>query len=297
MSFAKFCFIYWKRHELTEIFETMNALSQELRTRGKNDRKIKKLRDFFYVQEMVVLLFTSIFGVTELSIDFVCVLIFTDPLQLVIPMQIEPNKMLTGPSTEYWIAYASEWVLIPFVTLVITTCDVMLGNIYNQLILHLEVLQHDIRSLNEENQVSTEDMTKKYCEFIQTYQSLQRLNKRFEKCLRPFFINNILGTVLVTTFTCVEMGIMVNVSWKECLKPLLYFLFTSFPFFYWCWLGNRVQEKVKKLSKLLSILFLKYIHSPPNWPRSRLSTKYSAAIHQSRSCSCYSLTWYRDRCQ
>lgn len=249
MSFAKFCFIYWKRHELTGIFKTMNALSQGLRKRGKNDRKIKKIRDDFYVQEMVVLLFTSIFGVTELSIDFVCVLIFTDPLQLVVPMQIEPNKILTGPSTEYWIAYASQWVLIPFVTLVITTCDVMLGNIYNQLILHLEVLQYDIRLLNGNDDVSTEDMIKKFCEFIKTYQSLQQLNKRFEKCLRPFFINNILGTVLVTTFTCVEMGIMVNVSWMECLKPLLYFLFTSFPFFYWCWLGNRVQEKVKKLTK------------------------------------------------
>lgn len=246
VGFAKLCFIYWKRDDLLDLIYFMNGESLKLRERGRGDQEIKRLRDSFYVQEMLVCLFTSIFGVGFLALTFVQVLIFTRPLELVIPFGLERDAVLTGPSTAYWIVYACECVLCPFVALVITSCDIMVGNLYNQLILHLELLHLDIGALNEDINVTSPMMTKRYCEFIRTYQDLLQLNQRFERCMRPFFINNVIATALATTFACVEMGIMVNVDVRECVKPFLYFLFITFPFFYWCWLGNRVNEKVNE---------------------------------------------------
>lgn len=242
VGFVKLCFIYWKRHELTAIIQMMNGYSMELRTRGNQEREIKRLRDYFYMQEMVVFLFTSFFGVFVLIVLHLQAVFISDPKGLVVPV----DAILTGSRKGYWTVYACQCVLCPFVGLVMTSCDAMIGNIYNQLILHLEVLHHDITALDEANDVTSELMEEKFCEFIRTYQSLRQLNKRFDHCMEPYFINNVLATVFATTFTCVEMGIMVNVDLMKCVKPFMYFLFTIFPFFYWCWLGNRVNEKVNQ---------------------------------------------------
>lgn len=244
LSLAKCIFLYYRRHELIDLIQLMDRKSQDLKRRGQGDPEIKKMRDTFYVQEMVVFLFTTVFGFIFLVLIFMQVL-FTKPLQLVVPMAWK-NEIVTGPSAVYWTVYLAECFLCPFVAVVITTCDVMIGNLYNQFILHLEVLHYDMLVLDGMSYVTPNLMAKKYAEFSQTYQSLLDLNKHCEKCMRPFFINNVLATVLATTFSCVEVGIMINVDPKECLKPFMYFLFITFPFFYWCWLGNRINEKVKE---------------------------------------------------
>lgn len=243
VSLAKWLFLYWKRDDLTAIIQLMNQKSEELKKRGKTDRRIKRTCNNFYVSEMAVLLFTNVFGMTFLILIFLQVL-FARPLQLVVPVSVDMKEILIGPSSIYWTAYAIECFLCPFVALVMTLCDVMIGNIYNQLILHMEVLAYDLRALDNDERASPELIVGKFCNFSQAYHSLRELNKRFEECMRPFFINNILATVLATTFSCVEVGIMINVDPKQCFKPMLYFLFISIPFFYWCWLGSRLMDKV-----------------------------------------------------
>lgn len=254
VSFVKMLFLYYQRNDLSELIQLMNVKSQELRRRGKSDREIKRLRDSFYLQEMVVLLFTTIFGSIFLFLIFMQVL-FVKPLQLVIPMSVDLNEIVTGPSTTYWILYGIQCFLCPYVALVMTLCDVMIGNVYNQLILHLEVLDYDLRQFDKDDSATSLTIVKKFCEFTEAYESLRQLNKRCEACMRPFFINNVLATVMATTFSCVEVGIMINVDPEACLKPFMYFLFITFPFFYWCWLGNRVTEKVNQERKKL-IFFL-----------------------------------------
>lgn len=244
VSMAKVYFLYWKRHQLIDLINLMNEKSQMLRERGKQDAGVKKLRDAAYIQEMLVMMFTVIFGPFFLVLIFTQVL-FASPLQLVIPFAPSLKAdLVDGTSKLYWPVYLAECFLCPFIALVMTLCDMMVGNIYNQLILHLEVLHHDFITLGEKRNATESYLVKKVCEFARTYRSLRQLNDQCEICMRPFFINNVAATILATTFSCVEVGIMINVNPWDCLKPFMYFLFISFPFFYWCWLGNRLSEQV-----------------------------------------------------
>lgn len=243
LSLAKLLFLYWNRDELITLIDLMNVKSLELKERGQHNRHIKDMRDSFYFQEMVVFLFTNAFAILFSVLIYLQVL-FERPFQLVVPVSLDGKEILKGPGRTYWIIYVTQVCLCPYVALILTLCDVMIGNIYNQFILHLEVLGHDLRTLDLDDKASSAVLVAKFSEFSKTYQSLRELNKHCERCMRPFFINNIFATVMATTFSCVEIGIMVNVDPKQCIKPATYFLFISFPFFYWCWLGNRVNEKV-----------------------------------------------------
>lgn len=243
MSFAKLAVLYYKRTEITELIMMLNNASLDLKTRAANEQGIKDLRDSYYFLEMALLIFTNFFAMVFQSIIFIQVL-FETPIILVVPVSLNNQDLLTGPSTIYWAFYLAECYLCPFIAIVMTLCDVMIGNLYNQIILHLQVLSHDLQSLDQDDGVSEFVLELKFKEFATTYQSLHILTAKCEKCMRPFFINNVLATVLATTFSCVEVGIMINVDPIQCIKPIMYFLFITIPFFYWCWLGNRLSEEV-----------------------------------------------------
>lgn len=250
LSCFKLFFLYWKRKELEALFESLNKKSLDLRERGRKAPEIKILRDSFYFQEMVIHIFTISFSFLFQFLIFIQVLL-QKPYVLVVPMSVNQKEIVVGPSTTYWIIYATECVLCPYVACVISFVDVMIGNCYNQLILHLEVLHRDMRVLDEDDQVTPAQLTLSLCDFAKRYQELRQLARGFQKCMRPFFLDNLVGIVFALVFSCVEMGIMMNVDVKECFKPGLYFLFINFPFFYWCWLGDRLSQRVRREGQLV----------------------------------------------
>lgn len=251
LSIAKTCFLYWKGYQITDLVQLMDKKNQEVKERGKNEKDIKEIRDFFYFQEMTIFVFTCGFGAVFLILIFIQVL-FKDPVELVIPMSPDFGELLLGSSKTFWFVYATQCFLCPFVAVVIQLCDVMIGNLYSQFIMHLDVLNYDLRMLDETEGLSPGMVKKRFCDASKTYQSLLQLNQHCESCMRPFFINNVFATVIATTFSCVEIGIMMNVDPEQCLKPVMYFLFITFPFFYWCWLGNRIYEKVNREMRIWS---------------------------------------------
>lgn len=241
MSCGKLLFLYAKHNQFTALMHQLNAKDEELRKRAHRDARVKKLRGDFFVQEMSVFLLTTIF-----SSFFVCAMyvqqLFSDPLKLVVPCKA-PFSIVAG-SVGFWVVYLLQFLVSFFVAMIISAADIMVGNLYNQLILHLEVLHYDLEELNSDESVTATVFSERIRQFTREYQSIRRVTNACQQCMRPFLINNIVHTLVGVMFCCVEVGIMVNVDITQCLKPVLYFLFLNIPFFYWSWLGNRLREKV-----------------------------------------------------
>lgn len=242
ISFSKWLFLYLNRDQITDLINLVNERSLSLKTRADTDPEIKKMRNFFYTMEMAVFIFSFVFCVIFICVMFLQVMTL-DPLELVVPTRM-PFSLEPG-SRNFWICHFAQFVVSMFVAICMITTDMMIGNLYNQVLLHLEVLHYDLRRLDEDESVSTRQLFNKFCEFSAEFQSLQRLNNVCEKCMHWFFINNVLATMVAVTFSCVEVGIMINVDITQCIKPFMYFLFLNIAFFYWCWLGNRLKDRVR----------------------------------------------------
>lgn len=241
MSFGKWLFVYARRQQLSELILDINDKSKELRKRSQNDANLKQLRNQFYVQEMLVFLLTTFFGIIFASGMFIQVLCFR-PVEFVVPMRAPFN--IESGSVGFWCCFWPTLGTTIFVTLFITAGAMMIGNLYNQLTLHLVVLDYDLKCLDKDETVTTDDMLEHFRIFIREFQEIQRLTNKCKACMRPFLMNNLIATMVAVTFCCVELGIMINEDKSQCLKPALYFMFLNIPFFYWCWLGNRLSEKV-----------------------------------------------------
>lgn len=251
MSFGKWLFLYGKRNQFVAIMHQLNAKDDQLRKRANMDERVRKLRGDFYVQEMFVFILTTVFSCIFLAAMYGQVLL-CNPLQLVVPTKA-PFDMEPG-SEGYWVIYSMQFAVSIFVTLFIAAADMMIGNLYNQLTLHLEVIHYDLELLDADSSVTSEEMYMKFCQFTREFQTIQVLVNDFQRCMRPFLINNIVATMVGSTFCCVELGIMVNVDITECVKPAFYFVFLNIPFFYWSWLGNRLREKVRNALIRISVV-------------------------------------------
>lgn len=244
MSCSRWIFIYWNGDVLTNLLRTMKEKDQELLKLAKTDNYIKKLRSSCFVQEMLVFLVASVFGVVFVFQMYITIL-FIEPLVLVVPIRAPFD--IQPPSGGFWLIYGLQIPMCIFVALLMLAADMMIGNIYNQLILHLEVLRYRMEVLNQNDTLQPGELGKRFSEFAREYQKLVEINNRCETLLRPFFINNIVATMIAVVFACVEIGIMVNEAPVQCFKPIMYFIFINTPFFYWCWLGTRINERVSRI--------------------------------------------------
>lgn len=241
-SFVKWLFLFYNRHSLQDLIQILNGRSQALQKRGKTDPEIQRMRNQAYFLEMTVSVFAFLF-----CLFFVIVIylegLFYDPIDLVVPAFYFLD--LNYHTKLFWAIYIIEIALTFCSASVITLTDLMIGNLYNQIILNLEVLNYDLKVLDEKVSVSSAELMEKFRVIAMEFQSLRQLNTLCEECMRPLFINNITATMVGVVFSCVEVGIMVNLDKVRCIKPFVLFVFLNTIIFYWCWLGNRLKEKVR----------------------------------------------------
>lgn len=238
MSGVKWLFMHARQVDLSHLIDELNFKSKELRVRGEQDPEIRKLRNSYYVHEMLVFLCSvgfNVFFVFEMFIQ----LLFERPRQLIIPATVVP-----GMVDHYYVSFIVQFSVSLYVSAVMTSANVMIGNIYNQIIMHLDILHYDCQLLDSDDFVTPTQLAKRILRLLDNYQSVAALIGRCNNCMRPLFLNDVIAMMTAIIFSCVELGVVINDDVKACARPILYFIFVNLMFLYWCWLGDRLAEKV-----------------------------------------------------
>lgn len=241
MSTGKWIFIYWKRHELAQLVDLMNERSQRLRQRGTHDPHIKRLRNTYFVHEMFVFLLT----VSGSVVFVVCIyaqLLFVQPLALIIPATLPFHVPYLGDN--FAVAFAIQVSVCVVISQVLNCSTTMIGNVYSQILLHLDVLKYDCELLDRNDSLTAADLIAGFRDLSRGYQSVVELHEKCNHCMRALFLNDVLASMIAVIFSCVEIGIVVNQDLGACFRPVFYFIFLYTLFFYWSWLGSRLAEKV-----------------------------------------------------
>lgn len=243
IAFGQIFFINWKSDDLMDIFQGLNSMDRMLMKRGESDLFLKRIRNSYYVSEMFLMIFGLVLMILSVTLYFLQIP-FIEPVELLLNMQLLMD--LQPFSYLFWLSYFLQLIAMLHLGVCISTPMFMIGNIYSQLILHIEVLDYDIEMLDEDEAATSEEMLIKFREFIITYQALVELLNKCRSCMRWLFINLIVANMIVITVSCIEFTIAIHGNSTECFRPFCYFIFISLLFFYWCRMGNRLAEKVRR---------------------------------------------------
>lgn len=241
ISAVKWGFLHRNEREFSRLWDQLNQKDQILKKRSIEDPNIKRMRQSTYVQEILMFVLAMIVGVMYMAIRLLEVF-FYRPIEPVYNSRVPFNSDFGGIG--YWVLFFWQGICFIFNVVCIASTDVLIGNMYSQLILHFDVLNYDIEQLNANVTVTTEEMIENFSGFTKEFQDLQSLNKSLGNFLRPLFFYHIVTMMVAITFICIETGVLLNVDIKRIIPPLIYFLFMNIVLFYWCWLGNRLKEKV-----------------------------------------------------
>lgn len=241
MSVGKTVFVYWKTAELEQLIEMMNQHSQRLKIRGKTDREIRTLRNTFFVNEMLIFII-SIFFIPIFTVTIYTQVLLVEPRELVIPAN--SPKEIPVVSDYFFISYIFQQIVCCFAMTTMNSSNILIGNLYNQIVLHLEVLHHDCELLNTNDSITVDELTEGFRNLARTYQSVRGMNHKCNDVMRGLFVNDMLASMTAVIFSCVEIAIVVNEDVVACFRPGIYCGFIFALLFYWCWLGNRLAAKV-----------------------------------------------------
>lgn len=244
---AKVVFLFCKDSKLKFVLQTMNEKSQELMLRAVDDDYLLKLRNTYYVKEL------GLFVVSFAANSCCLLVIYTQAFSSSPPVLLLPVK---GPiiQNQMYVEFFIQLVVCVYHFVIMIGLNFIIGNLYNQLILHLEVLHYDCKLLEVEDFGSDKEFFDKLIELSKKYQSIVHLNKMCGDCFRPLFLHDTLTSMVSAAFCCVEIGIVINRDVLSCLKPLLCFVIVQFMFFYWCWMGDRLSQEVSGLNVIKVLL-------------------------------------------
>lgn len=244
LAVIKLIFLIVNRSEVTAAIDCMAQLNEEIKSEAKNQVEIRQLRNSYFITECVLafssLIFTLLF---ELSVFLQG--LFNQPMHLALPATtpMEFHNTRTG----FCVTYSIHFIGSTWVACFMSAVDFMVGNIFNQLILNVEMLGHRIRALNRSgigDRLTTVDPEKDLIRLIQDYQNLQEITHKLNRCFQPFLLASVLLNMVVVTFISIELAIVMNVDPTKALRPVMYLIFMNTTFFYWCWLGHRLDYLV-----------------------------------------------------
>lgn len=237
MGFGKWFFMCCKASELNELLTKLNQKSQELKLRGESDRYIRKLRNSYFVLEMLFYLVSFATSVIFLTCTFIQIF-FDSPRQLLIPMDNYFTK------NYFFLVFITQFGIVLYEVLLLLSSSLLVGNLYNQIILHLNVLYYDWQQLDNEDLESSEEFIKQINQLIREYQEIVHIKTLCETCIRPLILNDGVASTVTAAVSCIEFVIVINDDWRAGMRPVMTFIYINCMFFYWCWLGNRLEEKV-----------------------------------------------------
>lgn len=238
---AYLLFMHFNGDQIMAIFGDLNSLNQLLMARGAQDEHIKRIRNYYFHTEMITASNSILLLVISTTLVFVQIACF-EPHQLLndfsLVMIIQPH------STYFWIFFVLQIVITLSMSIFLPLSMIMIGNVYNQLILNLEVLDYDIQSLDLNETLSLDEALAQFRIFTLTYLSIVDLLTRSKMIMRKLFLVNTTINIISIVLACTEFAIDFEEGILTYIRPLFYFLFLSFMLFYWCELGHRMASKV-----------------------------------------------------
>lgn len=254
ISTVKWIFLHRKEQGFLNLWDQLKVKETVLKIRSSSDPNIKMMRQSSYVQDMLVFLIAVFFGLFLVTFRFLQIF-FYRPIESVYPTWVPFNSDFG--TIGFWVLFFWQAICTYFNATCIATSDILIGSTYSQLILQFEVLNYDIEQFNNIKSVTPEEIMAKFRDFTKEFHLLQSFHKSLESFLKPLFFYHIITMMIAITFSCIETGVLLTVDINRAIPPFIYFLFLNISLFYWCWLGNRLKEKLSDIyCNFLSLIFL-----------------------------------------
>lgn len=241
---ALLVFIRSKNQRLLAILSELNDQNQRFLQRGECDGFIKQLCASYFATELTIQIGSVAFTFCSMVLIYLQMLT-VPPYELLLNMQLIVT--VVPFSNVFWFSICLQFAVTLHMGIFLSSSMFMIGNIYNQLILHLEVLDHDIQLFEQRGSVSPEEAFQQFRQFIITYRSLVGQLNTGKALMRGLFINNITVNMMCIVLACIEFAIVFQEDPQMTFRILFYFALLSILFFYWCHLGNRLAEKVSDM--------------------------------------------------
>lgn len=253
VALIKTMFIIFRGAEISEALDIVAALDEKIREKALRDDWIRRRREWYFLLETVAsysaLGFTLLMGVVVYGIGMI-----ESPID---PFPLAPIR-LGETSFGFWLGYVAMALGCTRGGCIMVTMDFMVGNMYNQIILNLEILIKEIRMLGRESESEKEDDDRREGDYfkeramiqiVQEYQHLRTCVLKLNNTFQPVLLVIVMSNMLVLTFISMELAMVVNEDLAGTIRPGMFFIFMSMAFFYWCWLGQRLSDVVRKCIK------------------------------------------------
>lgn len=249
VALIKTMFIIFRGAEISDALDIVAALDEKIREKALRDDWIRKRREWYFLLETIAsntaLGFTILMGVVVYGIGMV-----ESPIA---PFPLAPIR-LGETAFGFWLGYVAMALGCTRGGCVMVTMDFMVGNMYNQIILNMEILTKEIRMLERESELEKDveqrdgDYLKERAmvQIVIEYQHLRECVGKLNNTFQPVLLVVIMSNMLVLTFISMELAIVVNEDIAGTIRPGMFFFFMSTAFFYWCWLGQRLSDVVRK---------------------------------------------------
>lgn len=251
IALFKAAFVSFYRVEITAALDIVAGLDAKLKQKATTDLEIRRRRTTYFVVE--TLLIYSSLAFTVLMAVAVFGQGLTNSPKTLFPLTTTPMGFGETP-IGFWVTFLFNGFGCVWGGGVMVSVDLMVGNAFNQLILNVQVMIHELRELGgdskalEMNEKVAEDKEKEKAliRIVQEYQylrvALQKLNGNFQLLLFGVVLSN----MFVLTMVSIELAFVIYEGFGMSLRPGMYFIFMNTAFFYWCWLGQRLSDLVSK---------------------------------------------------
>lgn len=250
VAVSKAAFVILHGAEIGESLNLVAALDAKIQLKAQKDDSIRKRREWYFQLE------------TSLSYS---ALVFTLLMEILIfgqDFMESPNSQFRL-STVPWgldksgIGFGFSYTCVVlggiWGSCLMVSMDLMVGNLFHQIILNVEIMIEEIRALGrdsvldkeEERLVEDCDKERALVTIVQEYQHLRECLNKLNDTFRPILLLVVISNMIVLTFISIELAIVMHDDPARMVRPGMYFIFMSTAFFYWCWLGQKLSSVVR----------------------------------------------------
>lgn len=250
VAVCKAAFVISHGAEIGESLNLVAALDVNIQRKAKKDESIRERRSWYFQLETCLsysaLAFTLLMEILIFGQDFVESPHSQFRLSTV-PWGLDESGIGFG------LSYACVVLGGMWGSCLMVSMDLMVGNLFHQIILNVEIMIEEIRTLGrdsaldkgEEPRVEECDKEGVFIVIAQEYQHLRECLRKLNDIFRPILLLVVISNMIVLTFISIELAIVMHDDRARMVRPGMYFIFMSTAFFYWCWLGQKLSSVVR----------------------------------------------------
>ena len=251
MAVYEFLFLHYNRRQFADCLRCVALLGKRIEDKATTDPTIKGLREKYFFSESLFfytsLVFTLLMGVMVYIPGLMRSEIYL-PHPAANPTEVEGFL----PRASFFVAYLCISWGCTWGGCLIVCVGFFTGNLYSQVILNVQIMAHEIRKCgsgfsprNSKTRAGEEAKRKAdLIVIIQEYQFLRELVNKMSHVFQGLLLALAMSTMFLLTAISIEFALVISVDQMRAVRPAMFFTFMTGPFFYWCWLGQRLHDLV-----------------------------------------------------